>query len=142
MPVSMSENLKLEEGEMICDKCDGKGTITSRIDTNCASMCQKCQGLGKVDWVENIVGKKPEGIGMSSSSGPSCGSTSISSGFGPNGVHDDIVDALAKEFANEIDKEIIESLCLQSERIDKKMKTAASIMAEMGGIVFDNRIIS
>ena len=47
MPVSTSANLKLEEGEMICDKCDGRGTIPNtgipKGEISTASFCRKCQ---------------------------------------------------------------------------------------------------
>jgi len=32
-----------------CDACNGTGMIKS--------MCSKCQGTGKLDWVEKVVGK-------------------------------------------------------------------------------------
>jgi len=46
---------ELEEGEMICDKCQGRGHYETGPFTG--SICGKCQGTGKVDWIENIVGK-------------------------------------------------------------------------------------
>ena len=50
----------MNEGELICDKCKGRGHLR-RIRAR--SICRKCHGTGKVDWIENIVGKKmPEGI--------------------------------------------------------------------------------
>lgn len=145
MPVSMSGNLKLEEGELICDKCEGKGGHSNGdpADDLCDAgwvRCQKCQGGGKVDWIENIVGKKPE-MNFGSSS------TSISSGgtfaVDPNnhGIHDDMIDAMSKQLADQIDKEILESLVNHSEQIDKQMKKAANVFADMGGM-FDNGIIS
>jgi len=38
--------MKLEEGEVICSKCKGRG-------------CYKCKGKGKLDWVSNMMGEKP-----------------------------------------------------------------------------------
>jgi DnaJ-class molecular chaperone len=55
-------NLKLEEWEVVCNKCEGSGK--SWIYT---TPCTKCQGKGKVDWIENIVGKKYKSIGTSGS---------------------------------------------------------------------------
>jgi len=42
-----------------CTKCKGKGyvmdsTITSRI----SHVCSKCKGVGKLDWIEQVLGKK------------------------------------------------------------------------------------
>ncbi len=52
--------LHLEEWEILCNKCKGKGHLR-RIRAR--SICRKCQGEGKLDWIENIIGKKPiEGI--------------------------------------------------------------------------------
>ena len=144
MPVSTSENLKLEEGEMICDKCEGKGCISSKIDpTTMASSCQKCQGTGKVDWIENIVGKKPEmQFGSSSTSSMSSGGTfAVSPGMN-NFLDKEALDVMSKHLAAEIDKEILESLMVDLEQTNKKMKKAANVFADMGGTVFDNRIIS
>ncbi len=54
----MRRKMKIEETEVICDKCEGEGyqmfggpAYRSRI------MCRKCDGKGKLDWVTNIVGK-------------------------------------------------------------------------------------
>ena len=56
----MKNKLYLEEGEMVCSKCNGRGHLR-RIRAR--SICRKCQGEGKLNWIENIVGKKlPERI--------------------------------------------------------------------------------
>lgn len=51
-----------KKGEMICDKCNGEGNIGFiEPDKNGRSywqVCPKCLGFGKVDWIENIIGKK------------------------------------------------------------------------------------
>ena len=55
-----------EATKIICDKWNGEGIISSRIDdydplidedAYVASICYKCYGHGVVDWIENIVGK-------------------------------------------------------------------------------------
>ena len=52
----------LKEGEIICSKCEGVG-YTDKIKSNNAiifkNKCSKCLGTGKLDWIENVVGKKP-----------------------------------------------------------------------------------
>lgn len=67
--------LKLEAGETECGKCDGYGLIEEKrfrspltdglskfIEGACyiqKVQCPTCKGEGKLDWVENVVGKKP-----------------------------------------------------------------------------------
>jgi len=148
MPVSTSENLKLEEGEMVCDKCEGKGGNAYNQPSDDLTKpqwvrCQKCQGTGKVDWIENVVGKKPPDMfGSSSTSSMSSGGTfAVSPGMN-NFLDKEALDVMSKHLADEIDKEILESLMVDLEQTNKKMKKAANVFADMGGPVFDNRIIS
>jgi len=53
--------MKLEEGEMICDKCNGTGTNLDQTfgDDLRHSWCNKCHGRRKVDWITNIIGETP-----------------------------------------------------------------------------------
>jgi len=44
--------VELKEGEVACSRCDGTGLLYN-------GMCEKCQGNGKLDWIEQILGKKP-----------------------------------------------------------------------------------
>jgi len=46
--------IKLESYEMICPYCNGEGHLHSNPDFG---TCVKCLGDGKIDWVQNIVGK-------------------------------------------------------------------------------------
>jgi len=68
--------IELKDGEIICSKCEGIPifckTSNQYVDkhycdictidnyTKCTGSrkCQKCNGEGKLDWIENIVGKK------------------------------------------------------------------------------------
>jgi DnaJ-class molecular chaperone len=52
------KKLKLKSGEVICDKCEGKGIIISR-DSKIPTVytCIKCYGKGKLDWVDNATRK-------------------------------------------------------------------------------------
>ena len=78
----------LEEGEVICNKCNGKRKIETdkpkwwqlRL-TEVESLCPKCFGDGKLDWIENAVGKKRPYWGHVSSSSPSSSSLSSSSSW-------------------------------------------------------------
>ena len=49
------KEINLEPGEVICPECNGKGTIIVQCIGN---VCPMCWGAGKLDWIENIVGKK------------------------------------------------------------------------------------
>ena len=50
----MKNKMNLNPGEVICDKCNGEIFIGDESNTE---ICSKCLGAGKVDWIENIVGK-------------------------------------------------------------------------------------
>lgn len=52
--------IKVGDGEVICDKCNGTGCLAElqlrgivRHDE-----CPKCEGDGKLDWIDNVMGKK------------------------------------------------------------------------------------
>jgi hypothetical protein len=47
----------LEEGEVVCSVCNGKGSIWSERFQDAAYTCEKCLGTGYLDWIENVVGK-------------------------------------------------------------------------------------
>ena len=54
--------MELKKGEVICDKCNGKGSIDNTPDKNYrlylnTRICPECHGEGKLDWIENLVGK-------------------------------------------------------------------------------------
>jgi len=48
---------KLEDGEMICSKCNGEGEVLPQNSHFGVEFCDKCHGDGIVDWVDNIMGK-------------------------------------------------------------------------------------
>ena len=53
----------------ICDKCNGEGAIYEDFNDKCddplyepyklGTICPKCNGHKKLDWLENIFGKRP-----------------------------------------------------------------------------------
>lgn len=133
------EKIHLEEGEMICDKCEGCGGLPSKVQPDeLQRTCDKCQGTGKVDWIENVVGKAPTPTGMFGSSSFTCSATELEA---KSNIHDDMMDAMAALLAKKIDEEILESLINHSEQTNI-YKTASTVFNDMGGILFDNRIIS
>ena len=48
--------MQLNPGEVKCNECNGIGTTLH----DPYSICNKCHGTGKLDWIENIVGKLPK----------------------------------------------------------------------------------
>lgn len=52
--------MKLKEGEVLCDKCNGTGLEPDRQNRPLRVRCPKCRGVKKVDWISNIIGLKPE----------------------------------------------------------------------------------
>ena len=98
-----------DEGEILCDKCEGRGCdpIPPGAQGGMTSVCQKCQGGGKLDWVSFITGKpKPPQFHFSSSSTSWSGiGTATSSAFPQK-----IVDVMAKKLAEKIDEEIMDNL--------------------------------
>ncbi len=56
-------NCELKEGEVICDKCNGSGVIRTTEQRGkhfypIKTFCEKCHGDGKLDWIENVTGKR------------------------------------------------------------------------------------
>lgn len=62
--------LPLDEsiGEIVCDKCNGWGNLYSKGDERHIIRCNKCWGVGKLDWIEKAVGKKEVVFGTTGSS--------------------------------------------------------------------------
>ena len=54
---AIKEKIHLNEGEIICDRCNGEGSVDGGVYLF-HKICSKCRGSGKVDWVDNILGKK------------------------------------------------------------------------------------
>jgi len=59
---------ELKEGEEFCKTCHGEGmvkpkrTYTEDIKKGGLLVCNNCLGHGKLDWVENVIGVKQEGL--------------------------------------------------------------------------------
>lgn len=51
--------MKLKEGELICDKCNGTGyVVEEERKRRRHPWCPKCHGFKKVDWVSNAIWKE------------------------------------------------------------------------------------
>lgn len=97
--------------EFICEPCKGTGchgALTKDVKDPRFLHCPKCYGTGKLDWIENIVGKKADIINLSSNWGMS--STSISKSLRDVNLENEMADLLAKEMANQLDQDIIKYL--------------------------------
>ena len=47
----------LNEGEVICNKCNGERALDVLSNPELMMECPKCKGAGKLDWIQNIMGK-------------------------------------------------------------------------------------
>lgn len=55
--------ITLNEGEKFCDKCKGKGKVQKGVRNLGKTglmllVCSECLGDGKIDWVEEVLGKQ------------------------------------------------------------------------------------
>lgn len=77
-----NEALDLQEGEEICEECNGEGTYNMFNDRpaqfSTKRLCPKCYGDGKFDWIEKVMGKPVQSSSTSSGGGGSTSSMSYS----------------------------------------------------------------
>ena len=93
--------MRLNEGEVICDECNGTGVLFHTI----SGLCSKCNGKGKLDWVTNAMGKQTPEIWYAPA-GTYKGSITIDVGKGVSGTTYPIGTA-AKPVNNLADAKII-----------------------------------
>lgn len=106
--------MKLNPGEVICDQCKGTGhPNNNKIDYNSRfyfvppTVCDKCNGVGKLDWIENIVGKQPRML----SANWSVDFSTAEQLYGPKSADmEEVINQMSKKIADDIDKEIIEGI--------------------------------
>ena len=74
------KKVKLEEGEVICSKCEGERriSISNEYYSSYIITCPKCHGIGKLDWVSNAMGVDSTNYYCVSSSSVSCSSSTPS----------------------------------------------------------------
>jgi len=81
------KEMKLKEGEVLCSKCKGKGLIENTYH------CDKCDGVGKLDWVSNAMG-----------------GVKILQNYDFENQTQKIISDMAKSLSDEIDKDILKCL--------------------------------
>lgn len=63
----------MKKEEVKCDKCNGTGALPADLERSIPSTtCPKCYGWGKLDWIENVVGKAQGLNGMDSTAYSTC----------------------------------------------------------------------
>lgn len=86
------DNITLEDGEIVCDKCRGDNSWS----------CTKCFGYGKLDWIENIIGKSESLLRVSFSNDGEF--TTL------DGALQVWMSKMADHLAKEIDKQILDGI--------------------------------
>lgn len=116
----MKSNIELGPGDVLCNECDGSGyTIvenenkTNAVFEQLNIICPKCYGRGKLDWIENIVGRQklpPLEINFPDMT------TKNYADFQKEYICE-FVDEAAKNIAQDIDKELLKKLTKSAEKI-------------------------
>jgi len=83
-------DIVLEEGEVICSRCDGRGCTPFVAIDQAQETCSKCNGEGKLDWISNAMSKEPDKRWFDEE----C----------------EIVKAMAEKLREDIDKEIMKNI--------------------------------
>lgn len=96
---AMRSYIDLNEGEVWCPSCKGVGSHPPKPIGNyeVAAQCKKCNGHGKLDWIARVVGLKE-----------------------PFDYDSFYASEMAEEIAKAIDKEIIDSIIFDSNKIQKE----------------------
>ena len=129
----------LEEGETICDRCNGSGYEPIGDDAQVLRMsCKKCQGEKKVDWISNITGIKEKELTCGGIYTQQYNVTGLAADFESSFVRIDdkpleeyIREVTASELAKRIDEEILRMFKEEREQNNKGWRQ-----------IFDNGIVS
>lgn len=103
--------VEINEGEVICYKCKGSGKLipdSYNLYTSYPRECDKCFGCGKLDWIENIVGKFWDRR-ILSADWSSLSTTELKTIYSYD-VEKQLIEDLAKEIAKEIDEQILKGV--------------------------------
>lgn len=96
---AMRSYIDLKEGEHWCPSCKGKGSHPPQPlgQYEVAAQCKKCNGAGKLDWLERVMGVKT-----------------------PFDFETYYASEMAEELRKEIDKEILEDIMKDLSNKNKK----------------------
>jgi len=103
--------IKLNPGEILCPKCNGDrecevGSKSEDPDGNeyiITAFCDVCHGTGKLDWIEQVVGKRSKN-NMFTASFDEVFHGDFSITVKP------YMEALAKQMADNVDREILKAM--------------------------------
>jgi len=125
--------LKLKPGEYKCNLCNGKGKIPAEKNPECLigivgqlTTCPKCHGSKKLDWIENVIGKKKPvmfSFGVDSSASVSC----------QHQLSSKVISEIAGELANKIDGEILKMLGADNGEKEKEEPLTFKTLSEKIG---------
>ena len=104
------DELIIEDGELICDKCDGTGGIS--INDQLAKTCPKCHGTKKVDWIQNAMGEQAPKYFTATWGKDNITTSELYINDTPLDKY--ILDIMAKKIAKEVDKQILEKITQSS----------------------------
>ncbi len=106
--------MNLKDGEVICNQCKGTGhPNNNKVNYNSRSLfpvphvCDKCNGVGKLDWIEVIVGKKH--LRKITSQWKVEMDNDVQVLYGSD-MEKEIIDKLGEEISKKIDKDILEGI--------------------------------
>ena len=104
----MDNEIQLGEGEVICGRCKGTCHEPNSNDNDelCTEICSRCLGHGKLDWIENIIGKVQRILSVDWSF---ISTTKLETIYSFD-VEKELIETLAKEIAKEVDEEILREL--------------------------------
>jgi hypothetical protein len=95
--------IKLNPGDIYCPKCGGIGRRYDEQKSGgwtFSEECNVCLGAGKLDWIEQVVGKPRNWIEID--------------------LSEELARKLSEDLAKEIDREILESIYKEAEQIQKE----------------------
>jgi len=100
--------IELEEGEVICARCEGAGCLPSTIDAIdiLQETCLKCNGKGKLDWISNAMGTRKRKLAAQ---------WTIENDISPTFCFsDEVITKMSEALAKEIDKQILDSIIAEA----------------------------
>ena len=98
-------DIELLPGDIICDKCSGKGWLEGKTDWY--YNCDKCYGARKLDWVERIMGKANPFPKRALKANWTIEMEEDLVAIHDVNLESEIIDILAEELAEKVDEEIM-----------------------------------